>query len=476
MTSRPGARHAPEEASGRVGARSLGEPSSGGAPRPAHGGSDREQLVVVTFSHAVQHFYPAALAVAYPFVVTGLHVSYATLGIVLGVAGVLGGLLQAAAVLVERVSARLLLGLQNLGLAAATALGAAAPGFALFGVARVAGALASWPQHPVGSALLTRRFPHRRAYALSWHVAGGSLGTAVVPLAASGLIAGLGWQWGLGLFAIPLALGGLLVVWRLHDAPPPVSPGAGAQGAAGPEPPAASRGGEGEGLGTRPARPGGTPLGAALRRREVLAALGAGTIAAAGRGLGALTTYVPAYLRSGLHLSTIVVGALFTVVVVGSIAGPVVAGRFADRLGRRRVLVAVYLAGACAIAGFALVGRSAVLLALVGLALGAFAYAESPLLQAVFSEAASGSPERSAFGVYFAVAYGVGALWLTVVGELISHVGFRAAFLVMAASFVVAAAIVLAGGSGVRAGGASRGRRRGSPAAPPAPSGVGGAT
>lgn len=445
------------ERAGASASTSAGGPGGGHGRSFAPRGSDREQLAVVTFSHAVQHFYPAALAVAYPFVVVGLHVSYATLGIVLGVAGVLGGLLQAAAVFVERVSARLLLGLQNLGLAAATAVGAVAPGFALFAVARVVGAVASWPQHPVGSALLTRRFPHRRAYALSWHVAGGSLGTAVVPLLASGLIAGFGWRWGLGLFALPLAFGGLLVVWRLHDSPPAPHAGHGP-------------------VERVPVEREAVPLRRVLGRREVLSVLAAGTVAAAGRGLGALTTYVPAYLRSGLHLSTILVGALFTVVIVGSIGGPVLAGRVADRLGRRRVLVGVYLAGAAAIAGFALVGRSAVPLALVGLAVGVFAYAESPLLQAVFSESAAGSPERSAFGIYFAIAYGVGALWLAVVGELISHVGFRTAFLVMASSFVAAALLVLAGGPGVRADAAARGRPRAPRAAPPAPSGADGGT
>lgn len=47
--------------------------------------------------HGVQHLYVAGLAVAYPFVVEGLHVSYALLGVVLTVAGLAGGLLQGAA-------------------------------------------------------------------------------------------------------------------------------------------------------------------------------------------------------------------------------------------------------------------------------------------------------------------------------------------------------------------------------------------
>ncbi|MGH9101133.1 MAG: hypothetical protein ACRDV8_13015, partial [Acidimicrobiales bacterium] len=109
-------------------------PGSGGrepAPRIARG--DASQLAVVTFSHAVQHVYVAGLAVAYPFVISSLHVSYGSLGIVLGVAGVAGGLLQGLAGFVSRVSARLLLSVQNFGMAIASLLGGIAPGFALFG-------------------------------------------------------------------------------------------------------------------------------------------------------------------------------------------------------------------------------------------------------------------------------------------------------------------------------------------------------
>ena len=49
--------------------------------------------------------------------------------------------------------------------------------------------------------------------------------------------------------------------------------------------------------------------------------LAAGTIAAGGRGLSTLSTYIPAYLRSGLHLPTLTAGALLTLIMPASIAG-----------------------------------------------------------------------------------------------------------------------------------------------------------
>jgi MFS family permease len=169
----------------------------------------------------------------------------------------------------------------------------------------------------------------------------------------------------------------------------------------------------------------------------------AGTIAAGGRGLGTLAVFVPAYLKSGLHLHTLTVGALFTALLVGSILGPVMAGYVADHVGRRRVLLVVYVVGAATIAAFVMVGNDLLALVGVGVIMGIFAYSESPLLQAVFADGLTGTSHQGAFGFYFAVSYGVGSLWTIALGEVIANVGFHWAFYVMAASFAAAAAVIV---------------------------------
>lgn len=113
-------------------------------------------------------------------------------------------------------------------------------------------------------------------------------------------------------------------------------------------------------------------------------------------------------------------------------------------MGRSRVLASVYLVGAAMMVLFVLVGASLLGLLVVGVLLGAFAYSESPLLQAVFSEGTEGTPVRAAFALYFAISYGVGALWLPLLGHIIDTAGFRDAFFLMACSFVLASLIVLA--------------------------------
>lgn len=373
----------------------------------------------MTIAHGIQHFYVAGLAVTYPFVVAQFHVSYAVLGLWLAAAGLLGGLLQAAAGLLRRASARAVLTAQDVAMGATAMLGAAAPGFALFGSARILGALVSWPQHPVGSAYLSERFPHRRATALSWHTAGGSLGTVAVPVLMSAVVATAGWRWALIALGAALAAGGLLVRVAL--------------------PPERNAAGHEHADGQPPARVG---LRQLLRRRQVAAVLAAGTIAAGGRGLGTLSTYIPAYLRSGLHLSTLTVGALFTLIMAASIVGPLAGGLLADRFGRVRVLVITYVAAAIAITAFGYAGHSVGALAGLGVCVGVLAYAESPLLQAVFSDLADDGTARAAFGAFFAISYGVGSAWIAVIGWIIATAGFSVAFTVMAASFAAAAVII----------------------------------
>ncbi len=385
----------------------VGPPS--GRSEPDKGGG--RLVAVVSFSHAVQHVYSAILPLTYPFVVVEFHVSYVLLGLMLSIAGITGGLLQGAVGFYSRVPARWLLSLQNVLLAAATVAGAIAPGFNAFGAARCVGSIVSSPQHPVGSEILSRRFPQRRSTVLSWHVAGGSMGTVMVPMVASLAFVHLGWRMTLALFALPVLLGAVLVAVFLQDRPP-----------------------------VRP--PGQASLSRSMLRRGTLMVLIASTVAAGGRGLGVLNAYVPIYLRNGLGLPTVTVGLVFTILLLGSVVGPVLAGAVADRVGARRIIVVCYLVGGAAVAVFASVGANLMALLAAAVAVGLFAYAESPLLQSLFA-ASIGGVGRSAYGLFFAIAYGLGSLWAVVIGTLVDRFGFSAGFYMMAGSFGIAAAVLV---------------------------------
>ncbi len=394
--------------------------------------------MIVGWSHAGQHAYVAGLGVAIPFVVAAFHTNYAVVGALLSVSAVAGSLLQSLALVVRRTSARVLLLGQNLGSTFGAALSALAPGIAIFMGGRFIQAVTGWPQHPIGSSYLSNRHPERRGTILSWHVTAGNIGTLAAPLAVSAVIASGGWQWGFWLLAIVLATTTVGVALWLPT-PWHRLPAVSTQ--------------------LEPSTPKGSDdLGSLgsfrhqvmqlLRQRSVLALLVAGTIAAGGQGIGILGVYVPAYLHSSLHFSALKLGVVLTVVYIGAVIGPVLMGSIADHVGHRRILLANYALGAVALLAFVAVGKGDIGLGLVGLAMGIFSYSELALRQTLFSDYLSGGLARAGFGIFFTVSQAIGALWVAVIGLVVTDVGFAQAFLTMACTFLAAGIVVLAGTMG----------------------------
>jgi MFS family permease len=80
----------------------------------------------------------------------------------------------------------------------------------------------------------------------------------------------------------------------------------------------------------------------------------------------------------------------------------------------------------------------------VGIALmGLFTFAESPQLQALLGDIAPPSTRDASYAIYFAMAFGVGSLWLAVYGAVIGAVGeaqgVPIVFGLMALTFILAA-------------------------------------
>jgi hypothetical protein len=66
------------------------------------------------------------------------------------------------------------------------------------------------------------------------------------------------------------------------------------------------------------------------------------------------------------------------------------------------------------------------------------------VLQAYLADRATGPMRDVAFAVYFTFAFGIGAFWAFVIGQLAANFGYPVAFTVMAASYVGAALLLLA--------------------------------
>jgi AAHS family 4-hydroxybenzoate transporter-like MFS transporter len=180
------------------------------------------------------------------------------------------------------------------------------------------------------------------------------------------------------------------------------------------------------------------------RSRNLVLIFLASLIAAGGRGLGVVILVVPLYLKLHLHLSNGRVAVLYLILLIGSVVGPLIAGPLSDRLGRRTVLLAAYPLSATTTLAILAAPNTGLWLALALAAMGLIVYLESPLLQAFLADEAPGRDRDAIFSLYFAVAFGIGALWAAAVGALLGPAGFGTVFAIMAVTYLAAGACVVA--------------------------------
>lgn len=379
-------------------------------------------LALISMAHGVNHVQSTFMPMIYPLVLREFGASYGELGVMLGVAGALGGLLQlAAGALGTIVRRHMLLGVGNVLVGVCVLVLALAQNFFQFFLWTVGVRVGGAAQHPVGSSLLAHHFQHKQlGLALATHFSAGNIGTALTPLVAAMLIGLWGWRITTFLFAIPGILAGLaLCVW-LKD-PRETSP----QSA---QAPSASF--------WRNNR-------RAIADRRVRWILLSTVVAAGGSGHGVLMVYLPLYLSHTLGLESTTVGFIFSLLMVGSILGPLLGGRLVDRFNRQWVVLGAYALAALVTLGFPWVAAQSFLLPVSALLLGTAAFTVSPILQTIVAQATEDRVRDIAFALFYTATFMAGAIWSPMIGYLADRFGLGAAFAVMAGSFVMAALCLL---------------------------------
>ncbi len=397
-------------------------------------------LTLVSAAHAVIHAMSVLMPLIYPIIQVEYHLSYTQIGLIVAIPNVVGGFLQIVFGLLGRyVLRKVMLGVGNILVGISTFFTGTIVGFWSLMVWSMLSRIAGAPQHPVGSSYLTDRYGRKRhGYALAWHVAGGNIGTLAVPLIAGPLLGLWGWRPVLYLAALPGIIIGIaiLIIVEERDL---LDRRVSTKAVGTTIPPS---------LGERykPWQDGFKALFQPLRSRTLAIIMLVSIIAAGGRGLGNVTTYVPLYLQNIRHLNSGTISVLFTLLLVGSVLGPLIGGRLSDRAGRRRLLLFFYGASAITTVLFIIVAGPGMPIWLIPLSLllmGFAVYAESPLLQAYLADYAPPEMRDAAFGLYFALAFGVGSIWSGILGWMIDRFGFDVAFLTMAVSYIVAGLLLL---------------------------------
>ena len=381
-------------------------------------------LGLLSVAHAVNHAFAVLLPLIFLAIIDEFGVTVQAVAFLAAAGSMSAGLVQLSyAELTRRVSRRRLLGLGGMLFGGGFAAMALASNFATFAVANIVARIGSSPQHPVGNGLLAEQFPpERRGFAISAHIAGGNVGTVVIAVVGTPLMALLGWR-GVsivfGVAAIVIALGVLTFI-REH------------------------------GTDRAAARAGGSSLDA-LRRvvadRDLRWLFLTSVLGGGGRGLGVVNLFALIYMTRVIGLDDETSGLMYGALIVFSVPIPLLAGWLSDRFGRKPLIILAYLGGAVGFVVFILGGSSLVWLWAGIVIMGLFSFAESPQLQALLADIAPPATRDASYALYFTLAFGVGSLWTALYGVVIEVLGeptgVPAVFGLMAVAFVAAALATL---------------------------------
>lgn len=381
-------------------------------------------LWLLSIAHAVNHAQAVLLPLIYLRIITEFGVTESQVAYLAAIGSLASGVVQLGyAKLTRIVSRRILLTAGGVVFGAGFAAQGLTQSFLPFSVVNVASRIGGSPQHPVGNGLLAEQFPEsRRGFAISAHISGGNVGTVIVALVGASLIAAIGWRWVVVVFGVPAVIVALAILLLVRES----------------------------GVDRRAATDHGSVRDAfriVLRDPSHRFIYLASVLGGGGRGLGVVNLFALLYLTSVIGLPGATTDVMYGALIVLSVPMPLIAGWLSDRLGRRPVIIGVYVGGAVAFVVFLLAGSAIGGLWIGILLMGLFSFAESPQLQALLADIAPPTIRDTSFALYFTLAFGVGSLWTALYGAIIQVAGDRTGlpvvFGLMAVSFVLAALSVV---------------------------------
>jgi MFS family permease len=381
-------------------------------------------LGLLSAAHAVNHAFAVLLPIIFIAIIDEFGIGVGTVAILASVGAMASGLVQLSyAELTRRASRRNLLGVGGLLFGGGFAAMGMATSFVTFAIPNIVARIGGSPQHPVGNGLLAEQFPpERRGFAISAHIAGGNVGTVVVAVIGTPLIALIGWRGVSFVFGFVAAAIALLVLWLVRE----------------------------RGTDRAAAKAGGSSRDA-LRRvvadRDLRWLFLTSVLGGGGRGLGVVNLFVLVYLTLVLGFDAATAGLMYGALIVFSVPMPLIAGWLSDRLGRKPLIIAAYLGGAFGFAVFLLAGSDMTWLWIGLVLMGLFSFAESPQLQALLADISPPATRDASYALYFTLAFGVGSLWVALYGVIVDvlgeAVGVPVVFTLMGAAFVLAALATL---------------------------------
>ena len=384
----------------------------------------------LTFGHGVAHLYDLGFPVFLTAIVDSLALSTRQTGFLLGIRTSGNGLISmGSGVLVDRFRDQwgiMLTVCMVLNVIAFVVIGLSPNlGILIIGVLLISIPGSLW--HLPAIASLSRRFSDRRAFSISIHSFGSTVGNALGPLVAGALLGYLLWREVMFLYAIPAGIVALFVWWSLRDL------------------------GREENLqpGDAERRTLRTLAGAGwnfFRNPAMLALLVAASLRSVANN--AMFDWSPFYLENspedgGLGFSYFWTGLQMALLTgTGAISSPIL-GQLSDKLGRKQILVPG-LALAAVLRFLVVPAGDGFLVPVVMAALGLFSFALHQVMLAGILDAAERGTEATVAGLVFGINGAVGFASTLFVAYIIDNLGgYGSMYLYVGVLTAVAGVIVL---------------------------------
>jgi MFS transporter, FSR family, fosmidomycin resistance protein len=387
---------------------------------PAHGRTPqrRRMLIACCSAHILHDGYADLLYVLLPVWQAQFGLSFAEIGLLkTAYSGSMAALQVPAGLLAEKLGERLVLALGTAIAAGAYLLAGASGTFVALVSCLVLGGFGSSVQHPLGSSLTARAFEGQglRA-ALGTYNFSGDLGKMLFPAVTAWLVAVS--QWRMATTTIGL-VGVIVAAALLRLLPPPVvdEPTAG---------------------GVQQDQTASARLAPETARRGFLALAAIGILDSATR-MGFLTL-LP-FLLTGKGISLTAVGTALALVFAGGAAGKFICGLIAERVGILRTVILTEMATVSAILAALVLPVWAifVLLPVLGVALNG----TSSVLYGSIAELAQPERRARAFGLFYTLTIGAGAISPAVSGALSDAFGIPFALTALALSLLLVLPLTL---------------------------------
>ena len=381
-------------------------------------------MTLISGCHTLNHLQYSITSVLFPVMMTELGFGLMGLGVISAVSSFVGQGLQVVYGFFTGFFKRTtILGLGNVIVGLVAMLQFFVRSFPQLLAARVAIDVGSSPQHPLGSSILSRYYPKKRGWALTFHHSAGNLGSFLGPALASLALLYMGWQTAFVIFGLPSAIMGLIVFLM------------------------GEKTGVSDEIETGKRKRMKANLNAylqCLKNRNIILTSLVLMVGAAGRGTGINNTYLVPFFMSRFGVSASAGGFLLTLMQAAGLAGPLAIAWFSDRVGRRRLITqGTLLASALMTLWLAQHSSLGWLFYLNLFFYGAFVQARGSLTQTMIGDFASPELTDAAFSIYYFVGFISGPIWTLVIGYVMEHYGFTPAFYVAASTYIAGMLLLL---------------------------------